>query len=65
MTNQIVPLFHPRNDDWYAHFKWRDDFLIMEGLTPTGRATIIVLDTNNQEIINLRRVLIGHGHPPE
>ncbi len=65
ITNQIVPLFHPRKDNWNDHFKWSHDLLKMEGLTPTGRATIIRLKTNRQENLNLRSVLIGKGHPPK
>jgi len=64
VTNQIVPLFHPRKDNWKDHFKWSDDFLLMIGLTPTGRATIIRLKTNRPAQINLRKVTIGLGHPP-
>ena len=63
-TNETVPLFHPRKDNWEEHFQWSDDLLEMEGLTPIGRATILRLKTNRPEIVNLRRVLIGLGHPP-
>ena len=65
LTNQAVPLFHPRKDNWHDHFKWSDDLLRMEGLTPIGRATIARLKTNRPAIVNLRRVLIGFGHPPD
>lgn len=61
----MVSLFHPRKDNWKDHFKWSDDFLFMEGVTPTGRATIIRLKTNRTAIVNLRKILIGNGHPPE
>ncbi|MFK7980196.1 MAG: HNH endonuclease [Saprospiraceae bacterium] len=64
-SNKIVPLFHPRKDNWHSHFKWSDDLLKMEGLTSIGRATINRLKTNRKEIMNLRSVLIGHGHPPD
>lgn len=65
VTDQIVPLYHPRKDNWHDHFKWSGDLTKMEGLTPTGRATVIRLKTNREELINLRRVTIGHGHPPD
>lgn len=64
LTGQAAPLFHPRKDDWHEHFQWSGDLLRMEGLTPTGRATIERLKTNRAETVNLRRVLIGQGHPP-
>lgn len=65
VTKQKVFLFHPRNHIWENHFKWTADFLKMEGLTPTGRATIIQLKTNRLENINLRTVLLGIAHPPD
>jgi 5-methylcytosine-specific restriction endonuclease McrA len=65
VTNQIVPLYHPRKDNWQDHFKWSTDLLRMEGLTSTGRATIIRLKTNREAHINIRRVTIGKGHPPD
>lgn len=64
VTNQIVSLFHPRKNKWNNHFKWSKDLLKMEGITPIGRATIIRLKTNRIETVNLRSILIGHGHPP-
>lgn len=65
ITNEVVPLFHPRKDNWNEHFKWSDDLLTMVGLTPTGRATIIRLKTNRQRIQNFRKIAIGGGHPPD
>jgi 5-methylcytosine-specific restriction endonuclease McrA len=40
LTNKIVPLFHPRKDDWAAHFTWSENLLKMNGKTAIGRATI-------------------------
>lgn len=65
ITNQIVPLFHPRKDTWKDHFKWSEDYLLMIGLTPKGRATILRLKTNRPAQINLRKVTLGLGHPPD
>ena len=64
ITNQTVPLFHPRKDNWDDHFQWSKDLLKIEGISSTGRTTIILLQTNRQSLINLRSVLIGKGHPP-
>lgn len=61
----IVPLFHPRRDKWSDHFSWSEDFLLIEGRTPTGRATVNKLQINRASVINLRRVLKMDGkHPP-
>lgn len=43
-TAQIARLFHPRTDFWNEHFRWDGTSLI--GLTPTGRATVEVLEIN-------------------
>jgi 5-methylcytosine-specific restriction endonuclease McrA len=63
-TGQIVPLFHPRRDQWEDHFAWSDDFSLMVGLTPTGRATIARLQTNHSGVVRQRQVLFELGlHP--
>lgn len=62
---QVVPLFHPRRDNWREHFVWNDDCTLMLGLTPVGRATITALRLNREGVINLRRLLLLTGrHPP-
>lgn len=64
-TNQSEPLFHPRTQRWDDHFQWSQDLLIIEGKTPTGRATIVRLQVNRAGPVNLRRKLIEYGeHPP-
>jgi len=65
LSNQGVPLYNPRQQRWLEHFAWNDDFTLMIGLTPIGRATINVLQLNREELVNLRRVLYAMGeHPP-
>lgn len=65
-TAALVPLFHPRQDDWANHFAWSDSLMVLLGLTPTGRATIEALKLNREEIRNLRLVLFLIGeHPPK
>jgi hypothetical protein len=60
-----VPLFHPRQDTWLEHFNWGNDFSLVLGLTPRGRATIAALHLNRVEVVNLRQVLYRVGqHPP-
>jgi HNH endonuclease len=64
-TQQIVPLFHPRQQSWQEHFAWNDDYTQIVGLTPTGRATVKELLLNRPGLVNLRRVLFASGeHPP-
>lgn len=59
-----VPLYHPRNDSWEDHFQWTDDFSILGGISPTGRATIEALELNRIGCINLRMALVAFGvHP--
>jgi len=57
-----VPLFHPRRDRWDEHFEWRGPIVV--GLTPGGRATILVLDMNDGDIVEIRVNLIAEGHFP-
>ena len=65
VSGQRVPLYHPRRDRWDAHFAWSDDFTLMIGLTPPGRATVEALHLNRDGVINLRRLLYAIGeHPP-
>ncbi|MBU4412437.1 MAG: HNH endonuclease, partial [Proteobacteria bacterium] len=65
VSGKIVPLYHPRQQQWRDHFAWNDDFILVIGLTPIGRATIQALQLNREELVNLRRVLYAMGeHPP-
>jgi hypothetical protein len=65
VSGEIVPLYHPRRDRWDTHFAWSDDFLLIVGLTPTGRATVATLFLNREGVVNLRRLLSAIGaHPP-
>ena len=65
VSGQIVRLYHPRRDRWDEHFAWSDDFMLIIGLTPTGRATVEALLLNREGVINLHRLLYIIGrHPP-
>jgi hypothetical protein len=59
LSQLVVPLFHPRRDEWTEHFRWNGPLVI--GLTPTGRATIAVLDLNGEDRVRLRQALIIEG----
>lgn len=65
LTGSRVPLFHPRHDRWSEHFAWNEDFTLIRGITPTGRATVEKLELNREGLVNLRRVLVAFKkHPP-
>jgi hypothetical protein len=60
-----VSLYHPRQQMWDEHFQWSEDFTLIIGITPTGRATVEALKMNRPGVVNLRRVLFALGeHPP-
>lgn len=64
-TGHSVPLFNPRRQRWARHFVWSRDFLLIEGRTATGRATVATLHLNCSALINLRGALRAVGeHPP-
>ena len=65
VTGNVVPLYHPRRQQWSNHFTWNEDFTLIIGLTPTGRATVVELQLNREGIVNLRQILYEVGeHPP-
>jgi hypothetical protein len=65
LTQEIVRLFHPRQDVWTDHFQWSKDDLYIVGLTTIGRATIDLLKLNRTNAFNLRKLLkLGGLHPP-
>lgn len=55
ITRKIVSLFHPRLMNWFEHFAYQG--FRMSGLTPTGRATIRVLQLNSADYLDIRRAL--------
>lgn len=62
-TGLTTPLFHPRREAWTDHFHWQG--AILEGVTPTGRATVEVLEINLRHRILHREALIEEGvFPP-
>jgi HNH endonuclease len=66
VTGEEVPLFNPRSMKWHDHFTWTPETTKMLGLTPTGRATIELLETNREGVMNMRHVLALMGfHPPD
>ena len=51
-SQEIVELFHPRNHEWDDHLQFDGPRVI--GLTPTGRATVRVLNMNDGDRIAFR-----------
>lgn len=64
ITGEPAPLFHPRRQIWSDHFAWSEDFTLMIGLTPAGRATVERLQLNRDGVVNLRRALHSIGEHP-
>jgi hypothetical protein len=48
LGREAVPLFHPREDDWAAHFRVDEAGAQVEGLTAVGRATVARLGMNSE-----------------
>lgn len=70
-TQEEVPLFNPRQQQWSEHFIWTAESLIILGRTSTGRATCNRLDLNDERydeddsIRSARRFWVEGGwHPP-
>ncbi len=63
-TDEELPLFHPRRDNWDEHFRWGDDRQRLVGLTATGRATIATLDMNNPMRLSARQLWFTTGWLP-
>jgi len=69
VTGHIVPIFNPRQEKWPVHFVWDRIKVRVIGHTPTGRATIELLDLNDDRhdsaVIRIRQRDVADGyHPP-
>ena len=62
-TDEMVRLFHPRQDDWADHFEWRG--ALLSGRTAIGRATVKLLAINHPDYVLLRESLIDERTFPE
>lgn len=64
-TKETVALFHPRTQDWREHFHWVDDARQVQGLTPTGRATVERLRMNQLRVVVARTLWVKvNCYPP-
>lgn len=61
-SGTVVALFHPRQDNWGEHFTLEGPRIV--GLTPTGRATVFLLQLNSDERVRIRRQLQRAGRYP-
>ena len=65
LTGRRVKLFNPRTQRWSRHFKWSEDGTQIIGRTASGRATVVVLNLNNEIALIVRRNWVRAGwHPP-
>src|SRR5438132_1269061 len=62
VSDEIVPLFHPRRQKWVRHFRWVGPKIV--GKTKTGRATVLVLNLNATERLILRETIMAAGTFP-
>jgi hypothetical protein len=58
LSGEVVPLFHPRRDQWPEHFRLHLDGRI-EGRTSIGRATVARLAMNRRQAVRARRLWLG------
>lgn len=66
ITNEITPLFHPYLQKWDDHFAWINNALEIQGLTPSGRATISALKMNRPQLVRVRALWVKmEEHPPQ
>lgn len=68
-TQKRVAIFDPRQQDWNHHFAWSSDKTHVVGITPVGRATVMLLDMNDERhggiVVRVRQRDIHDGfHPP-
>ncbi|MBZ0307763.1 MAG: HNH endonuclease [Anaerolineae bacterium] len=61
-TEQITPLFNPRQQRWDDHFRLEDARIIP--LSAEGRVTVFVLKLNDEIRIRARQALIEAGRYP-
>jgi hypothetical protein len=58
-TGRLTPLYHPRSQGWEDHFAFDGPTLV--GRTPAARATIRLLQINDPDQVETRRLLMEAG----
>lgn len=65
LSDERVPLFNPRQQNWKDHFAWSENGSEIIGLTAIGRTTVIALRLNNTLAVTIRQNWVRAGwHPP-
>lgn len=59
VSRELIPLFHPRKQEWRDHFTVEDARI--EGLSETGAATSRLLKMNDADQVEIRARLIFRG----
>lgn len=62
-TGVLVALYHPRYHSWREHFTVATDGTL-QGLTAEGRATVQLLDMNDEDRARLRALLLRRNRYP-
>ncbi|HRA86520.1 MAG TPA: HNH endonuclease [Planctomycetaceae bacterium] len=58
VDNELVPLFHPRQQDWNDHFALKGNQIV--GITATGRGTVELFSMNDDDRGKLRAGSTAH-----
>ncbi len=64
VSGKRVRLWNPRRQKWHDHFSWSDDGTEIIGLTPCGRATVLLLRLNRPELVAARSLWVQVGWWP-
>lgn len=63
-SGENVPLFNPRTQIWDDHFAWHDNYALIGGKTPIGRATVARFKMNRPRMVLTRKRWVQAGlHP--
>ena len=63
-SNEIVPLFNPREQTWTDHFRWHENATMIIGQSQTGRATVEALILNSDLRVRARAIWAEAGYHP-
>lgn len=61
-TGEMAIMYNPRHCLWEEHFLLTESFQIL-GLTPTGRASVALLQMNRPVAVEIRRLCAERGLP--
>lgn len=61
VTDELTPLFNPREDDWHEHFSLAEHRIL--GISAIGRVTVALLNMNAADRVQLRVELSHEGLP--